>query len=116
MEHLWPTMSRVDPGLKDRCKISLMDYFIMMRPDLIAWHETKLAKLQCQRPLVLTKSVFTSAAWALHTLIGWYRECTVDKFLSLVHPFYCVCSTFLPITVHPPTALISHSGGKKFIQ
>jgi hypothetical protein len=65
------------------------------------------------RPLVLTKSVSISAAWALYTLIGWPRECTVDKFLCLVHPFHCVSSTFLPIIVHPPTALISHSRGKK---
>jgi hypothetical protein len=47
-----------------------MDYLVMMRPHLIAWHETKLAKVQCQRPLVLTKCVSTSAAWALHILIG----------------------------------------------
>jgi hypothetical protein len=84
----------------------------VMHPHLIAWHETKLAKVKCQRPLVLAKSVSTSVVWALHTLIGWYRECTVDKFLSPIHPFPRVSSTFLPTTVHPPTALISHSRGK----
>jgi hypothetical protein len=87
-----------------------------MRPHLIAWHETKLAKVQCQRPPFLTKIVSTSAAWALHTLTGWYRECTVNKFLSLVHPFPHVSSTFLPTTVHTPTALINHSRGKQIIQ
>jgi hypothetical protein len=84
----------------------------MMGSHLIAWHETKLAKVQCQRPLVLTKSVSASAAWALHTPIGWYRECTVDKFLSLVQPFPRVSSIFLSTTVHPLTTLIRHSRAK----
>jgi hypothetical protein len=84
----------------------------VMRPHLIAWHETKLAKVQCQHPLVLIKSVSTSVAWALHTLIGWYIECTVDKFLSLVHPFPRVSSIFLSTTVHPLTTLIRHSRAK----
>jgi hypothetical protein len=91
---------------------SLMDYLTVMRPHLIVWHEAKLTKVQCQHHLVLTKSVYTSIAWALHTLIGWSRESTVDKFLSLVHPFHCVSSTFLPTTVDPPTALINHSRSK----
>jgi hypothetical protein len=98
-----------------RCS-SLLDCLIVMRPHIIAWHENKLAKVQCQHPLVLTKSISTSAAWALHTLIELSRECTINKFLSLIHPFSCVSPTFLPTTVHPPTALINHSRGKIFIQ
>jgi hypothetical protein len=98
-----------------RCS-SLMDCLTVMHPHIIAWHETKLAKVHYQRPLVLTESISTSAAWALHTLIESSKECTINKFLSLVHPFSCVSPTFLPTTVRPPTTMISHSRGKIFIQ
>jgi hypothetical protein len=53
--------------------------------------------------------------WCVHTLIKSSRECTINKFMSLVHPFSCVSPTFLSTTVHPPTALISHSRGKIYI-
>jgi hypothetical protein len=98
-----------------RCS-SLMDCLAVMRPHIIAWHETKLTKVHCQRHLVLTESIFTSTAWALHTLIESSRECMINKFLSLIHPFSCVSLIFLPTTVHPSTILISHSRGKMFIQ
>jgi hypothetical protein len=60
-----------------------MDCFIVMHPHLIAWHETKLAKVQYQHPLVLMKCVSTSVAWALHTLIGkeaipWWYEYSIN--------------------------------------
>jgi hypothetical protein len=98
-----------------RCS-SLMDCLAMMRPYIIAWHKTKLVKVHCQHPLVLTESISTSTAWALHTLIVSSREYTINKFWSLVHPFSCVSPTFLPTTVHPPMAQVSHSRGKIFIQ
>jgi hypothetical protein len=98
-----------------RCS-SLMDCLDVMHPHIIAWHETKLAKVHCQCQLVFTESISISVVWALHTLIESSRECTINKFLSLVHPFSCVGPTFLLTTVHPPMALISHSRGKIFIQ
>jgi hypothetical protein len=97
-----------------RCS-SLMDCLTVMRSHIIAWHETKLAKVHYQRPLVLIESISTSTTWTLHTLIESPRECTINKILSLVHPFSCVSPTFLPTTIHPPTALISHSRGKIYI-
>jgi hypothetical protein len=100
---------------RHRCS-SQMHCLAVMCPHIIAWLETKLAKVHCQHPLVLTESISTSAAWALHTLIESSRECTINKFLSLVHPFNCVSLTFLPTIVHPPTVLISHFRGKIFIQ
>jgi hypothetical protein len=78
------------------------------------WYR-KLANVHCQRPLVLTEIISTSAVWALHTLIESSKQCTINKFLSLVHPFSCVSPTFLPTIIHPPTALINHSRGKIYI-
>jgi hypothetical protein len=52
---------------------------------------------------------------ALHTLIESYRECTINKIMSLVYPFSCVSPTFLPTTIYPPTDLISHCRGKIYI-
>jgi hypothetical protein len=97
-----------------RCS-SLMDCLTVMHPHIIAWHETKLAKVHCQHPLVLTGSISTSTARALHTLIESYRECTINKIMSLVHPFSCVSPTFLPTTIHPPMVLINHSTCKIYI-
>jgi hypothetical protein len=64
-----------------RCS-SLMDCLAMMHPHIISWHETKLAKVHCQCSLVLTESISTSTAWALHTLIESSRECTINKILE----------------------------------
>jgi hypothetical protein len=91
----------------ENLKVTTKNVFIHMVP--------KLANVHCQRPLVLTEIISTSAAWALHTLIESSKECTINKFLSLVHPFSCVSPTFLPTTIHPPTALINHSRGKIYI-
>jgi hypothetical protein len=91
------------------------NYLTMMRPHIIAWHETKLANVHCQHSLILTESISTSAAWSLHTLIESSSECTINKFSSLVHPFSCVSPSFLLTIVQPPTTLINHSRGKIFI-
>jgi hypothetical protein len=97
-----------------RCS-SLMDCLTVMHPHIIAWHETKFAKVHYQRPLVLTESISTSAAWALHTLIESSRKCMINKILSLVRTFSCVSPTFLSTIIRPSTALISHSRGKIYI-
>jgi hypothetical protein len=48
---------------------SLMNQLAVMNPYLIVWHETDHAKVQWQRPLVITNRVFIFATWTLHATI-----------------------------------------------
>jgi hypothetical protein len=65
--HIHPAITHVI--IIFRYRYSLMNWLAVMNPHLITWHETDLAKVQWQRPLVLANRVSTSVAWTFHITI-----------------------------------------------